>query len=229
VTFDPKTVFVLIPAYRESKVIAQTIAPLATAGYRIVVIDDGSPDDTESALRGLPVEYLRHSINLGTGAARQTGMTYAQREGAEYAVHFDADGQHDASEIPKMLEPLMAGRADVTLGTRFQRKEDICEIPTVRRIVLRGAILVNAVMTGVRLSDAHNGFRAFNRTALSKIRLTENRMAYASELLTIIRREKLRVEEVPVHIVYTDYSTTKGQRNMNAIHILIDLILNRLF
>ncbi len=228
-TIDPKTVFVLIPAYREALVIARTVVPLVATGYRVVVIDDGSPDDTERVLQGLPIDYLRHSINLGTGAARQTGMTYALREGAEYAVHFDADGQHDASEIPKMLEPLIAGRTDVTLGTRFHRKEDIREIPPVRRMVLRGAIFVNLLMTGVKLSDAHNGFRAFNRKAISKIQLTENRMAYASELLTIIRREKLRVEEVPVHIVYTDYSTHKGQRNMNAIHIVIDLILNRLF
>ena len=228
-SFDPKDIFVVIPAYGESKVIGRTLAPLIQSGYQVVVVDDGSPDDTEAALRGLPIYYLRHSINLGTGAARQTGMTFALRKGAEYVVHFDADGQHDASEIPKMIEPLLAGRADVTLGTRFHRKEDIDEIPTVRKFVLRGAILVNAIMTGVRLSDAHNGFRAFNRDAISKIKLTENRMAYASELLTIIRHEKLRIEEVPVHIVYTDYSTTKGQRNMNAIHILIDLILNKLF
>jgi glycosyltransferase involved in cell wall biosynthesis len=177
----------------------------------------------------MPLIYLRHPINLGQGAALQTGMEYAYENGAEYVVTFDADGQHNFEEIPSLLEPLIAGRADITMGTRFKRAEDIAQIPSSRKIILKGAIAVNGFFTGLWLTDAHNGFRALNRTALSKIKLLENRMAHASEILTQIKNAHLRYEEVPVNIVYTDYSKMKGQSSMNSINILIDLFLKKIF
>ncbi len=227
---NPKSVFVVIPSYNEAQVIVATMKPLIVAGYQVVLVDDCSTDNTREVMRGVPqVHYVRHPVNLGQGAALQTGMEYACRNGAEFVIHFDADGQHDAAGIPAMLEPILAGRADITMGTRFKRKEDIDAIPAARRNVLRVAILANAVVTGMWLTDAHCGFRALNRLALSKIHFTENRMAHATEILSIIRREKLRLEEVPVHIVYTEHSRMKGQSSWNSINILMDLILNKLF
>jgi glycosyltransferase involved in cell wall biosynthesis len=229
VKLDSKSVFVIVPSYNEGRVVANTVRPLMDAGYQVVVVDDCSSDDTRAVLESLPVSYIRHPINLGQGAALQTGMTFAYENGAEFAVHFDADGQHDAADIPKLLQPILDGRADITLGTRFQRAEDAAEVPPTRKVILRGAIIVNQALTGLKLTDAHNGFRAMNRLALSKIKMTENRMAHATEILSIIQKEKLRVEEVPVHIVYTEYSKEKGQSSGNALHILIDMILNKLF
>jgi glycosyltransferase involved in cell wall biosynthesis len=225
----PAEVFILIPSYNEGKVIANTIAPLIEKGYQVVVIDDCSTDDTADVLSSYPIHYLRHSINLGQGAAIQTGIFYAQKCGANYAVTFDADGQHNYTEIPKMLEPLEAGRADVVMGSRFMKGGVAEDIAAVRKNIIKTAIIVNGILTGLWLSDAHNGFRALNRTAIEKIRITQNRMAHATEILSLIKNANLRYEEVPVHIVYTDYSRNKGQSNLNSIHIVLDIIINKIF
>ncbi len=223
----PEQVFVIIPSYNEEKVIRDTVTPLIKVGYNVVVIDDCSTDDTEAALAGLPVYYLKHIMNQGQGAAIQTGIAFALEKNAAYAVTFDADGQHNYEEIPSLLEPIITGRADITMGTRFKRVKDTEQIPAARKIILKGAILINGLLTGLWLTDAHNGFRAMNRTALSKINLRENRMAHASEILTQIKQGRLRYEEIPVNIVYTEYSKMKGQSHSNSINILIDLLLNK--
>ncbi|MFN8299819.1 MAG: glycosyltransferase family 2 protein [Chitinophagales bacterium] len=226
--FDPKKVFIIIPSYNEGQVIRNTVLPLIETGYTVVVIDDCSKDNTRQALAGLPIHYLKHEVNLGQGAALQTGIEYARVNKAEYLVTFDADGQHNYLEIPSLLEPILVGRADVTMGTRFKRKEDVDQVPPSRRLILKGAILVNGIFTGMWLTDAHNGFRAMNTTAINKIKMRENRMSHASEILTLIKHANLRYEEVPVRIIYTDYSKMKGQSSMNSINILIDLILKKI-
>lgn len=226
---DPKSVFILIPAFNEGKVIRKTIAPVLARGYTIVLVDDCSSDNMFEAVKDLPIHYVRHSINLGQGAAIQTGIQYAYKNGAEYAVTFDADGQHNFEEIPKMLEPVIAGRTDITMGSRFMQGGIAEKIPGIRKLVIKTAIVVNGILTGLWLTDAHNGFRAMNRTALSKIKITQNRMAHATEILSLVKNAKLRYQEVPVHIVYTDYSLNKGQGNLNAINIVIDIIINKIF
>lgn len=228
-SLNPKSVFVIIPTFNEGQVIRTTIAPLLEQGYTVVLVDDCSSDDTETIVADLPLTYIKHPINLGQGAALQTGFDYATQSGAEYVVTFDADGQHNYAEIPSLLAPVVAGEVDLTMGTRFKRKADRLAVPTSRRLLLRTAILVNGLLTGLWLTDAHNGFRALNRTAFSQIKLTENRMAHASEILSQIKKYRLRYEEIPVNIVYTDYSKMKGQRSSNAINIVIDLLLKKIF
>ncbi len=226
---EPKNIFILIPAFNESKVIRKTITPVIEKGYTVVLIDDCSSDNMFEAVKDLPIRYVRHSINLGQGAAIQTGIQYAYQQGAEYAVTFDADGQHNYEEIPKILEPVISGRADITMGSRFTKGGIAESIPGIRKLVIKIAVVVNGILTGLWLTDAHNGFRAMNRMALSKIKITQNRMAHATEFLSLIKKNKLRCEEVPVHIVYTEYSLNKGQANLNAINIIIDIILNKIF
>jgi glycosyltransferase involved in cell wall biosynthesis len=223
------SVFVVVPALNEGNILHKSIEPLVDMGYSVVVVDDGSSDDTWAVLRTLPVYSLRHAINLGQGAALQTGMTFALNRHADYIVHFDADGQHRAADIPSLLEPLEGGDADVVLGSRFLRRADSDEVPPLRRLVLRAGVWVNAAMTGVRLTDAHNGFRAFTRKAAMRINLEENRFAHASEILSQIHQQKLRYVERPTSIVYTEYSRAKGQSSWDAIKIVIDLLLRRIF
>lgn len=218
-------VFVIVPAYNEAPALRETVAPLISSGYSIVLVDDGSNDATEEVARSLPVHFLRHPINLGQGAALQTGMAYALARGARYIVHFDADGQHQPSDIISLLAPIRAGEADVALGSRFLRPEDIASVPWRRRLLLRGGIIVNGLMTGVWLSDAHNGFRAFSREAAAKIELRDNRQAHASEILAQIRRARLRIIETPTRVMYTAYSRAKGQSGWNALNVLFDLVL----
>lgn len=221
-------VMVIVPAYNEGPVILLTARDLLNAGYEVIVVDDGSRDETE-AVRELPVIYIRHAVNLGQGAALQTGMTYALRAGADIAVHFDADGQHDWRQIDRLLAPILDGSADVVFGSRFLRKADAAQVPFQKRLVLRAGILVSWLLTGVRLSDAHNGFRALSRRALEQVSLRENGFAHATEILQRVRQSRLRLVEVPITVRYTDYSIQKGQPISNSISILFDLILSRLF
>ncbi len=221
--------FIVVAAYNEGSVLRDTLAPLFRQGYSVVVVDDGSSDDTWTVLRSLPVHALRHPINLGQGAALQTGMDYALKHGAEFVVHFDADGQHPHDQIEEMLAPIRAGQADVVLGCRFLRDEDRRHVPLVKRVVLRAGALVSALMTGVWLKDSHNGFRALSADAVSRIRLTENGFAHATEILRQIRLAGLRYVEIPTTIRYSEYSRAKGQPVTNAFNIVMDLILGRLF
>jgi glycosyltransferase involved in cell wall biosynthesis len=227
---DNSAVFVIVPAYNEGSVLVANMRPVIEAGYSVVVVDDGSSDDTRNVAGALPrAHVLRHELNLGQGAALQTGMTYALRAGARYIVHFDADGQHRVDDIPVLLEPLVAGEADVVLGSRFLRQQDTRAVPTSRRWLLRGGVVVNRVLTGVRLTDAHNGFRAFTAEAAGRIDLKENGFAHASEILSQIRRRSLRHVERPTSIEYSDYSRAKGQSSLNAVRIVVDLVLRRIF
>jgi len=221
------SLLVVVPAYNEGRVIGATVDSLLSAGYRVVVVDDGSSDDTGD-VRRLPVVYLRHPVNLGQGAALQTGMTYALRAGAQIVVHFDADGQHDCRQIESLIAPILEGRADVVLGSRFLRKEDARRVPLKKRLALKGGILISWAMTGMLLSDTHNGFRALSRRALERIQLQENGFAHATEILQRVREGGLRYVEAPTTITYTEYSQLKGQRISGSLDILFDLLVARL-
>ena len=221
-------VFVVVPAYNECRVIRDTLQPVLDMGYSVVVVDDASTDDTATALNGLPVHVLRHRINRGAGAATQTGMSFALAQGARYIVHFDADGQHRAQDIPVLLAPLLAGRADVVLGSRFMRRTDRAAVPRARRLLLRGAVIFNGLMTGVWLTDAHNGLRAFTAAAAARIDIRERGFAHGSEILQQIRRGRLRCIEQPTMVSYTAYSMAKGQSPLNAVRIVFDLLVRRI-
>ena len=139
------SVFVIIPAFNEREVILATLESLIPKGYSIVVVDDGSIDGTAALVANLPVYLLRHTINFGQGAALQTGMTFALKEGAEFIVHFDADGQHRIEDIETLLGPLRTGEADVVLGSRFMREADRLAVPPLKRLVLRVAVFINGL------------------------------------------------------------------------------------
>ena len=222
-------IFVIIPAYNEAAALQSTVGPLIDAGYTVVIVDDGSTDDTQPVLAGLRAVVLRHAVNLGQGAALQTGMDYSLRNGAEIAIHFDADGQHPAEAIPQLAAPILRGDADVVLASRFLRAEDAAQTPRGRRVVLRAGIVVSGIFTGMWLSDTHNGFRALSRRALGEIQLRENGFAHATEILAQIRRKKLRYVEAPSAIKYTDYSRKKGQSFWNSLNIVFDLLMEKLF
>jgi glycosyltransferase involved in cell wall biosynthesis len=226
---DGPSLFVVVPAYNEERQLGPTVRSLVELGYKVVVVDDGSRDGTWSALGQLPVYALRHPINLGQGAALQTGMTYALRQGADVVIHFDGDGQHQVDDIPALVEPILRDEADVVLGSRFLRSSDAAAVPPLKRALLQAGVLVNRALTGVTLTDAHNGFRALNRKALQCIKIRENRYAHATELLAEIHRHGLRYVERPTTISYTAYSLAKGQPLWNALNIVIDVVLRKVF
>ncbi len=219
--------FVIVLAYNEARVIRQVVERVLALGVHVVVVDDASTDGTADQLRGLPVSVLRHAINLGQGAATQTGVEFAVGRGARYLVTFDGDGQHDESDIPRLIHVLSREHRDVALASRFLGRE-ATGLPPARRLLLKAAVVYTRLTSGLRITDAHNGFRAFRAEVAPALRITQNRMAHASEILQKIKDGGLSYAEVPSVIRYTDYSKAKGQTGLGAVDILYDLLIGRL-
>ena len=213
-------VWVVMPCFDEAGVLGSVLADLVPFGYSVVVVDDGSAVPAAAQVTHPGVRVVRHCVNLGQGAALQTGFDFALRHGAQYLVTFDSDGQHLAAEIASLVEPLRNGSADVALGTRFAMGGVAVDISRKRATVLKIATMLSRQTTGLDITDTHNGFRAFTRAAASRLRITQNRMAHASQILEEIARQGLRYVEVPVTIRYTEYSLKKGQKLANGFNIL---------
>lgn len=216
--------WVVIPVYNEEKVIGDVVAGVRTAFAQVVCVDDGSTDRSAEVAAKAGARVVRHPVNIGQGAALQTGFEYALADPSmQFVVTFDADGQHQISDAVGMVERLRAGEADVVFGSRFL---DERSNPTfAKKMVLRAAVGYTNMTTRTKLTDAHNGLRAIRRPVVEKIDITQNRMAHASELVAQIGALKVSYVEHPVHILYTDYSKAKGQSLWNSINILADLIL----
>ncbi len=224
---SPVQVHVIIAAYNEAAVISRVVMEVKRAGYRVVVVDDGSKDATAAVARGAGATVVPHPFNLGQGAALQTGVDYALAQGAEVVVTFDADGQHRVADIAGLVDALSEERAEFVLGSRFLGQAT--DLPPLRRLLLKAATLFTQLTTGLQLSDTHNGLRAMSRRGATAIRLRQNRMAHASELLGQIGSSGLRHVERPVTIEYTAYSLAKGQKIRDAVFILVDLFARRLY
>ncbi|MBU1854169.1 MAG: glycosyltransferase family 2 protein, partial [Nanoarchaeota archaeon] len=222
-----ENVFVVIAAFNEDKSIVKVISALKKFGYtNIVVVDDGSSDKTFDVVFDSGVFVLRHFINRGQGAALQTGIDFALSLGADFIVTFDADGQHHVEDIERLLKPVINGYCEVSLGSRFLKKDS--NTPFIRRLVLKVGIMIVWLMYGIKLSDSHNGFRVFSRCAAQKIRITSDRMEHASQIVEDIHKKNISFREVPVTITYTNYSLQKGQSSLNSIKIGLRMILRKL-
>lgn len=212
----------VVPVFNEGPVVAEVLREALTVFGTVIAVDDGSVDDSAAQVASTGAVLVRHPINLGQGAALQTGFEAAlSLEHVQYAVTFDSDGQHDVADADRMVARLRTGEADVVLGSRFL--DGRTRPGLLKRAVLWGAVRVTNAQTGTRLTDAHNGLRALNRRALEAVRLRQNGMAHASEIVEQLAAAGLRVVEEPVHIRYTDYSRSKGQSVLNAVNILTDL------
>ncbi|MEM4254081.1 MAG: glycosyltransferase family 2 protein [Candidatus Woesearchaeota archaeon] len=220
-------VFIVIAAYNEENSISDVVKELHSAGYKnVVVIDDGSKDKTFDAALSAGATVLQHIVNRGQGAALKTGIDYALEQGADVIVTFDADGQHRVEDIPAVIKPVVSGEVDVTFGSRFLKKDS--GIPFVRKILLKIGVLVLWLFYGVKMTDAHNGFRAISRNAAEKIKITSDRMAHASEIVEEVRRNNLKYKEVPVVIRYTEETLRKGHGSFaEGCRILYNMIMKK--
>lgn len=226
-TVDPMAAaWLVIAAYNEGSQVGSVVRRARAAFANIVVVDDGSCDSTGEAAWRSGATVVTHAINLGQGAALRTGMDYAIARGARYVVTFDADGQHRPEDAVAMVRRLAEGGLDAALGSRFLGSTD--NMPSLRRFLLKAATLFTRLTTGLEVTDAHNGLRAFTADAARRIRIRQNRMAHASEILEEIARQDLSYVEVPMVVSYTEYSLAKGQSTFGAINILLDLLLARL-
>lgn len=220
------SMWIVIPAYNEGEVLRNVVSGVGATYKNIIVVDDCSTDNTVAAACAGGAIVLRHPINLGQGAALETGIRYALSRGANTIVTFDADGQHQVEDISVLVRRQAETGADIVIGSRFLGQAT--GMPWLRRIVLRLAVVFTRITSGISLTDAHNGFRLFTRYAAEKIRISQNRMAHASEIIDKVGALGLSVAEAPVTILYTEYSLRKGQKLSNAINILSELFIARL-
>jgi len=217
-------VWLVIPLYNEAQVIGDVVATARAVFPHVVCVDDASSDASAAVAEAAGAVVVRHPINLGQGAALQTGFTYALGDpGMRWVVTFDADGQHQVSDVVAMLEKARAESLEVVFGSRFL--DDRTQASVLKKIVLRAAVGYTNLTTKTRLTDAHNGLRVISRDVVSRLSITQNRMAHASELVAQIGALDIRYGESPVHVLYTDYSRSKGQSLWNAVNILVELIL----
>ena len=219
-------VWIVVPAYNEAAVVGEVIADLRSVFDHVVCVDDGSQDDTGAVALRAGAHLVRHPVNLGQGAAIQTGIEYARSQpGAEVFVTFDADGQHRVKDVMRMIDRLTAEDVDIVIGTRFADQGVHSEVPVLKRIVLRTAVWLSPRSRRLNLSDAHNGLRVFNRTVAGGLDIAISGMGHASEIVALVDENNWRVTEEPVEILYTDYSKSKGQPLVNGVNIVFDVFL----
>lgn len=209
--------------YNEATVIGSVVAEVLESFDRVVCVDDGSSDDSVAVALAAGAHVVRHPINLGQGASLQTGFDYALADPQmTEVVTFDADGQHLVEDAVGMIAKLREDKLDVVIGSRFLDKRT--QLTRLRRIVLRTAAAYTRLTTGLALTDAHNGLRVIGRPLLETIRLRQNRMAHASELIDQIGGAHAAWAEYPTHIVYSEYSRAKGQSLLNSVNILVEIL-----
>ena len=221
---NPRTCLV-VPVYNEGTVVREVISQALRVFPNVVCVDDGSTDDSASEIRASGATLVQHPINLGQGAAIQTGIEFALLDpSVQHFVTFDSDGQHLISDVERMLTILRSEQVDIVFGSRFL--SETTEVNFLKRLVLKAAVRYTNATSGVRLSDAHNGLRAFNRDVASSLQLRTSGMAHASEIVSAVGKAGYRYTEAPVTIVYSDYSRSKGQSLLNSVNILFDLIFH---
>jgi glycosyltransferase involved in cell wall biosynthesis len=216
-------VFIIIPAYNEEKRIAQVLQELSVLAYQVVVVDDGSVDQTREVVKKYSVDYLRHKINRGQGAALRTGTDYALAQGADIIVHFDADGQFLVKEISEVIQPLLSGDYDIVIGSRFLGRQS--EMPKLKRyIYFPLAHLVNFLFFKIKTTDPQGGFRAFKASVAGKIKIEQDGMAHCSEILAKAFQSKLKIKEVPITVLYHHF----GQKFSGGLKTVKDLLFSKI-
>ena len=216
--------WLIIPCFNEGTVIGDVIRHARETFPNIVAVNDGSSDNSAEEIHKAGAHLVNHPVNLGQGAAIQTGVEYARAQpGARYFVTFDADGQHQVKDVVAMLERLRNEPVDIIVGTRFGRPRSADDqVPWIKRLVLKTVVLLSPRTRKLGLSDAHNGLRVFNKKVADELNIRMNGMSHASEFVAQMDERGWRVSEQPVDILYTDYSMSKGQSLINGVNILAD-------
>jgi glycosyltransferase involved in cell wall biosynthesis len=214
--------WIIVPTYNEEKVIFEVIHNLRKFFLNVIVIDDSSTDETAKLAFKAGAIVLSHPINLGQGASIQTGLNYAINKGGEIFVTYDGDGQHQVDDVTNMINQLTHEEPMIICGSRFLGIDPI-GLKVSKKIILKLAVLFTRIISNLKVTDAHNGLRVINRLAALKINIKQNRMAHATEIISIIKENNIQYKEFPVKIIYSNYSVAKGQKISNSLNILVDL------
>ena len=218
-------VAVIVPAFNEGSQIKLTLEELLVFFKNIVVVDDGSTDNTVDQVLSTGLIPVRHPLNLGQGAALQTGITVALLDQSIKSIlTFDADGQHSIESAIAMIEEFRSSDFEVILGSRYCDGAERINMPLKKRIVLKIAILFTRFDSGLRVTDTHNGMRIMSKKFASTLSIHQHGMAHASEILNHVSNSRVKWKEAPVKIFYTDYSNKKGQSVFNSVNIITELL-----
>lgn len=218
-------IFCIIPAFNEAANIGSVLDDLLGKSVKIVIVDDGSADNTFDIARKHGVTVLRHVINRGQGAALRTGTEYAISKDADIILHFDADGQFQVDDIPRMVEPIISGCADMVFGSRFLSGADNSEMPWSKKtMIMPLARFINKFFFGIKLTDPQSGFRAMNSLAARSIVWKQDKMAHCSEIIYLAHKAGIRIKEVPINVAYREY----GQNWRGGLSIIKDMVLGTL-
>lgn len=231
----------LIRAYNEAQVLGEVIDEIIHHGFsNIAICNDWSSDQTKQVIEQKISSYphiriflLNHMINRWPGAANKTLFSFAKNSlqslDCQWAVSYDADGQMDIKDMNTFMHAAQTQKFDIIIGSRFIAWWSSSNIPFARKVVLRWGRIITYIFNGLRLSDVSSGYRLYNKYALDHISIYSDRFSYQNDIVESIRRHRLRLAEVPIHIRYTDYSLAKGQSNLSAFKILVRLIYSSLF
>lgn len=218
-------IVVVLPAYNEDQTIGEVMDDLLKLGVQLVVVDDGSQDDTYHIVQDHRGRYpgrvhlYRHLINRGVGATLQTGLQAALRRRPRAVVTFDADGQHHAQDLYRVVRPVVEGQADSVIGIR-----DFQKMPLHKKFGNTVMNLITLLFYGHQVTDSQSGFRAFSPQAIQRMELHSSGYGICSEMVGEVYRQGLILEEVPITTIFTDYSLSKGTDTKIGLKILIKLI-----
>jgi glycosyltransferase involved in cell wall biosynthesis len=215
----------VVPAYNEASTVAEVVRSLRSVADAVIVVDDGSADSTARLAREAGALLVSHRINRGLGAALSTGLAAALQIEADTIVTFDADGQHQAEDLTRLVEPILAGQADCALGCRTLGRR---QMPASRRLANWIGNALTWALFGLWVRDSQSGLRAFSRAAAERMDLRCQRMEVSSEIIKEIKRHGWRLAEVPIRAVYTDYSLSKGQGLVVGLKTAGRLLIRRL-
>ncbi|MCE5214166.1 MAG: glycosyltransferase family 2 protein [Methanobacterium sp.] len=218
-------IWVIVPAYNEENILGKVLKELFKKGLKIVIVDDGSTDETYRIAKAIIKEnpgrgYLyHHPINRGLGATLKTGIEACLQKKADILVTFDADGQHNPDDILPVCQPIIQGRADVVIGSR-----EFNDMPPVKKISNQLMNLITWIFYGSRVKDSQSGLRAFNRKAAIALDVESREYGISSEIIREIKHKELKMEEVPIETIYTDYALSKGTNLKVGLKILVRMI-----
>lgn len=218
-------ILVALPAFNEEKVITKVIEDLASSGIKnVLVIDDGSSDQTGRLAKEAGATVLRHFKNSGLGVSLRTALRFAKQNSYDILITMDSDGQHLASDVKLFIDEIKKGK-DVVIGGREFKN---AKVSSLRKLILKLSDIYTFLLFGVATHDSQSGFRGFSKSAIQNFHLTSERMEVSSEIFAEIRRNKLKYGEVPIRAIYTSYSLKKGQKNSNMFRVAWKLFLNLL-
>ena len=222
---DKQSTYVILPAYNEATRIQPVIEEIAKKGYKMIIVNDGSSDNTLEVIKASQRKYPKnifiysHIINRGVGMAMQTGFEAVLKYNPKYIVNMDSDGQHSVDDLDNVLEPLITGRAQAVIGVR-----PLKDMPLSRNFANAIMNLLTRIFYGVNVSDSQTGFRAITAEALEKININARGYLISSEFIREVNDNNIPFEEVPIKTIYTPETQAKGTNVTEAFKILVQMI-----